>query len=157
MSLPEIFGSAAGTFIRENKRKQLGKSLGNGAGRTGRPIADPRGWSPGRAPFVTESVNFQLRQLDWRGTMRLTSLPKVDGGLGEMFILFLNWLGRQCPTTRCLSGIPSDGLQPGKMRRHHFPIGARRPPPTNNRWLSHWLSQHDETSAHMQRVGLSQG
>jgi hypothetical protein len=28
MSLPETFGSAAGTFIRENKWEQLGKSLG---------------------------------------------------------------------------------------------------------------------------------
>jgi hypothetical protein len=73
-----------------------------------------------------------------------------------MFILSLNWLGRQCPTTRCLSGIPSDGLQPGKMSKHHFPIGATRPPPTNNRWLARWLFQHHETSGHTQLVGLSQ-
>ena len=73
-----------------------------------------------------------------------------------MFILSLNWLGRQCPTTRWLSGIPSDGLQPGKMSTHHFPISARRPPPTNNRSLSRWLFQHYETSAHTQCVALSQ-
>ena len=107
--------------------------------------------------FVTESVNLQLRQLAWRSKISThNSLLKVDGGFGEMFILSLNWLGRQCPTTRRLSGIPSDGLQPGRMSRHHFPIGARRPPPTNNRCLSRWFFQHHKTSAHMQRVGLSQ-
>jgi hypothetical protein len=38
-----------------------------------------------------------------------------------MIILSLSWLGSQCPITSELSGIPSDGLQPGKMSRHHFP------------------------------------
>jgi hypothetical protein len=72
-----------------------------------------------------------------------------------MFILSLNWLGRQCPTTRWLSGIPSDGLQPGKMSRHHFPIAARRPPPTKDRWLFSWF-EHRETSDRGQHVALSQ-
>ena len=72
-----------------------------------------------------------------------------------MFILSLNWLGSQCPTTRWLSGIPSDGLQPGKMSRHHFPIAARRPPPTKDRWLSRWF-EHRETSDRGQHVALSQ-
>ncbi len=72
-----------------------------------------------------------------------------------MPILSLNWLGRQCPTTRWLSGITSDGVQPGKMSRYDFPIGARRPPPITNRWLSRWFKHH-KTSGHAQRVGLSQ-
>jgi signal transduction histidine kinase len=73
-----------------------------------------------------------------------------------MLILFLNWLGRQCPMLG-LSGVPLVGLQLGRRRRRHFPISiARRPPPTNNRWLARWLFQHHETSDPMQRVGLSQ-
>jgi hypothetical protein len=32
-----------------------------------------------------------------------------------MFILSLNWLGCQCQITRWLPGLPSDGLQPGKI------------------------------------------
>jgi signal transduction histidine kinase len=73
-----------------------------------------------------------------------------------MFIQFLKWLGRQCSILR-LSGVPLDGLQPGRGSRRHFPISiARRPPPTNSRWLSHSLFQHHETSDSTQRVGLSQ-
>ena len=70
-----------------------------------------------------------------------------------MFILSLNWLGRQCPTTRFVGDTLG---RPGKMSMHHFPIGARRPPPTNNRWLSAGCANTTKTSAHTLCVGLSQ-
>jgi hypothetical protein len=73
-----------------------------------------------------------------------------------MLVLFLNWLGRQCPILG-LSGVPLDGLQPRRTSRRHFPISvARRPPPTSNRWLARGLFQHHETSDSLQRVALSQ-
>jgi hypothetical protein len=72
-----------------------------------------------------------------------------------MLMLSIKWLGRQCPTTRWFRGISSDGLRLGKMSRHRFPIGARRPPPSNDRWLSLWFKHHG-TSGQMQRLGLSQ-
>jgi signal transduction histidine kinase/ABC-type uncharacterized transport system substrate-binding protein len=153
MSLPETFGSSCWYFYPGEQVGTIREIPRYGARGT---IADARGWSPERTLFVTESVSFQLRQLAWRSKIQThKSLLKVDGGLGEMFILSLNWPGRQCPTTRWLSVIPSDGLQPGKMSRYHFPDGAKRPPPANYRWLSRWFKHH-ETSGHTQRVDLSQ-
>jgi hypothetical protein len=71
-----------------------------------------------------------------------------------MLILSLNWPGRQCLITFELPGIALEGLQPGKTSRHRFPTGARRPPPSNNRWLSPGFKHH-KISSHTQRVSLS--
>ena len=70
-----------------------------------------------------------------------------------MLILSLIWPGRRRATTSELSGIASDGLQPGKMNRHHVPIGGAKPPPASNkRWLARCSFQPHETSSHTQPV-----
>ena len=97
----------------------------------------------------------RLRQSGSGSTIRTTNLLKVDGDPGEMLILSLNWLGRQYLITFKLPGIPVEGLQPGKMSRHRFPVSvARRPPPSNNRWLSPGFKHHN-ISGPMRRVSLS--
>ena len=50
------FGSAAGTFIGDNKREQLGKSLGL-----------ELEWLPGRTLFVTGGVNLRLSSVGVEG------------------------------------------------------------------------------------------
>jgi hypothetical protein len=60
MPLPETFGSAAGTSIREDKWEQLGKSLGMEPAAVLPTLAVGR---QRRTPFVTQYVNVRLRQL----------------------------------------------------------------------------------------------
>ena len=70
-----------------------------------------------------------------------------------MLILSLIWPGRRRAITSELSGIASDGLQPGKMNRHRVPIGGAKPPPASNkRWLARCSFQPHETSSHTQTV-----
>ena len=56
-----------------------------------------------------------------------------------MLVLSLDWPGRQYPITLDLPGISLEDFQSEQMSRHLFPIGARRPAPTNDHWRSRWL------------------
>jgi signal transduction histidine kinase len=149
-SAARYFWSAAGTLMQENKWKQLGKSLGMDPAAALPTLAVGRGTHQQRHERCQHAI-----VVSWLGGLQSGSqvLLKVDGGPGEMLILSLNWLGCRCPTTLEFPEVPPEGSQPGKMSTHVFPIGARRHPPTTDRWVSRWFKYY-ETSGHAQR-GLS--
>jgi hypothetical protein len=59
----------------------------------------------------------------WFGAVQsgVISLLKVDGGLREMLILSLKWLGGQCPTTRWFPGISSGRVAARKGEQAPLP------------------------------------